>query len=113
MNLVRWVYSLLSHRGRALAEYRAGMKKAGKHDYRGAIADYTSAIEEEDTPLDLKTMAIYNRALAYSAIHEDEKAADDLDRVLKMPGVSERVKTAVIRRRERIRQRAEKNENHR
>lgn len=110
MSFVRWVYSWLSHRGRALAVYRSGMKKAGKNDFQGAIADYTAAIEGEDTPEDLKTMAIYNRALAYSAIHEDEKAADDLDRVLKMPGVSERVKTAAMRRQERVRQRTEKNE---
>jgi tetratricopeptide (TPR) repeat protein len=109
MSLVGWFYSWLSHRGRALAEYRSGMKKADKHDYRGAITDYTAVIEGKDTPEDLKTMAIYNRALAYSAIHEDEMAANDLDQVLSMPKVSERVKTAVLRRRERIRQRAEKN----
>lgn len=108
MSFISWVQSLLSHRGRALAEYRSGMKKAGKRDYQGAIIDYTAAIRGEDTPDDLKTMAFYNRALAYSAIHEDEKAAQDLDTVLKMPGVSQRVKTAVLRRRERLRQRAEK-----
>lgn len=110
MSFIRWVQSWLSHRGRALSEYRSGIKKAGKHDYQGAIADYTTVIEGEDTPADLKTMAIYNRALAFSAIHEDDKAAHDLDTVLKMPGVSERVKTAVMRRRERIRQRAGKDE---
>ena len=30
-------------------------------------------------------MAIYNRALAYSAIHEDEKSVEDLTAVLEMP----------------------------
>lgn len=64
MSLVRWVYSWSSHRGRALAEYRAGMQKADKHDYSGAITDYTAVIEGQDTPEDLKTMATYNRALA-------------------------------------------------
>lgn len=110
MSFIRWVQSWLSHRGHALAKYRSGVKKAGKHEYQGAIADYTDVIEEDDTPEDLKTMAIYNRALSYSAINEVEKAAHDLDTVLSMPGVSQRVKTAVLRRQERIRQRAEKDE---
>lgn len=110
MSFIRWVQSWLSHRGLALAKYRSGVKKAGKHEYQGAIADYTDVIKGQNTPEDLKTMAIYNRALAYSAINEVEKAAQDLDAVIKMPAVSQRVKTAALRRQERIRQRTEKDE---
>ncbi len=110
MSFIRWVKSWFSHRGQALAAYRSGMEKANKHDYRGAIADYTAAIEDEDTPDDVRAMATYNRALAYSAIHETEKAANDLDAVLAMPGISKRVETAALRRRERVRHRAERNQ---
>lgn len=105
MKFLHWIQSLISHRGQALAEYRSGIKKANKHDYSGAIEDYTAAIKSEDTPDDVRAMAIYNRALAYSAIHEDNKASSDLDAVLKMPKLSEKVRTAAMRRRERIRQR--------
>ena len=110
MNFIRWVKGWLSRRGHALAEYRSGIEKANKHDYHGAIADYTAAIEGEDTPADVRAMATYNRALAYSAIHELKKAANDLDAVLKMPGISKKIETAALRRRERVRQRAEREE---
>lgn len=84
------------------------MAKANKRDYEGAIVDYSAAIRTSDIPTDVKAMAIYNRALAYSAIHEDEKAAEDLSTMLEMPGLSERIKTEASRRRERIRKRGER-----
>jgi hypothetical protein len=108
MSLIRWIRSLFSDRGLALARYRSGIAKADKHDYPGAIADYTATIEAGDTPNDVRAMAIYNRALAYSAIHEDDKADDDLETVLKMPGLSERVRSAALRRQVRIRQREDR-----
>ncbi len=111
MSLIRWVKSLLTHRGNALSLYRAGMAKANKGDYDGAIADYSAAIRAPDTPTDVKAMATYNRALAYSAIQEDAKAAEDLAAMLEMPGLSEEIKTAAQRRRERIRRRNERDAN--
>jgi hypothetical protein len=86
------------------------MKKASKQDYPGAIADYTSAVEAQHAPDDVIAMAIYNRALAFSAIQENEKAANDLDTVLKMPGLAVEVETAARKRRERIRKRSERDE---
>lgn len=110
MNLLRWVQSLLTRRGHALADYRSGMKKANKRDYLGAIADYSAAIDADGTPEDVRAMAIYNRALAYSAMDEGEKAARDLDTVLKMPRLSAKVQAAAQQRRERLRKRSERAE---
>ena len=84
------------------------MDKANKRDYDGAIADYTAAIQEPDVPTDVKAMATYNRALAYSAIHQDAKAAADLAAMLEMPGLSERIKKEAQSRRDRIRRRNDK-----
>lgn len=108
MSLIRWVRGLLTHRGKALSRYRAGMAKAKKGDYNGAIADYSAAIGAPDIPTDVRAMVTYNRALAYSAIQEHAKAADDLAAMLKMPGLSEEIKTAAHQRRERIRKRNER-----
>ena len=83
------------------------MTKAKKRDFPGAIKDYSAAIEAAKIPPDVKAMALYNRALAYSAIHEDAKAAEDLAAVLKMPGLPENIKVAAEQRRERIRRREE------
>lgn len=111
MSLTRWVMSWFTHRGKALSLYRAGIAKANKRDYDAAIADYSAAIQAPDIPTDVKGMAMYNRALAYSAIHEDAKAAEDLAAMLEIPGLPERVKTEAHQRRERIRRRLERDEN--
>ena len=107
MSFMAWVKSCLSRRGKALSLYQGGMAKANQRDYAGAIADYTAAIELPKIPADVRAMAIYNRALAYSAIHEDVKAADDLGTVLQSPGLPENIRTAAQQRRERLRRRNE------
>lgn len=105
MGLLRWVQGLFSKRGKALAMYRTGMALAKKEDFRGAIAAYSEAIDAPEAPSDVKGMALYNRALAYAAINEDAKAADDLAAMLKLPGLPENVKTQAHQRRERLRRR--------
>ena len=69
-----------------IALYRSGIAKASKGDHRGAIADYAAAVGIPNLPSDLKAMVVYNRAVAYSAIHEEERAAEDVAAVLHMPG---------------------------
>jgi hypothetical protein len=107
MGLLSWFQSLFSTRAKALAKYRAGIAKANKKDYRGAIADYSEAIGAADIPSDVKGMALYNRALAYDAIDDDAKAAADLAAMLKIPGLPENIVTQARRRRERLRRRGE------
>lgn len=107
MHFIRWIKSLLTHRGKALSRYRAGIAKANKGDYPGAIADYSAAIRASDTPTDVKAMALYNRSLAYAAIEEDKKAAEDLAAMLEMPGLPENIKSKAHLRRERMRRREE------
>jgi hypothetical protein len=108
MSLTDWMKSFLSHRGKAISLYRSGIVKATKHDYEGAIADYSAAIEEPKIPADVKAMALYNRALSYSAIHEDAKGAEDLAAVLEMPGLPANIKVHAQQRRDRIRHRDKK-----
>ena len=107
MNLVRWIKSLFTHRGKALSLYRGGIAKANKGDHHGAIANYTAAIRAPDTPIDVKGMAFYNRSLSYDAINEDGKAAEDLAAMLEMPGLPVNVKSKAHARRERIKRRDE------
>jgi len=83
------------------------MAKANKDDFAGAISDYSAAIQSPKIPPDVKAMAIYNRALAYSAINEDEKAAADLASLLEMPNLPENIQVAAQQRRARIRRRCE------
>lgn len=108
MSFTIWLKSIFSHRGKALSQYRSGMAKAKKHDYAGAVVDYSAAIEAPQIPADVKAMALYNRALAYSAIGEDAQAAEDLAAIQAMPELPENIRTAAQQRRERIRRREEK-----
>ena len=105
MSAVSWLTSLFSSRERALTHYRAGMAKANKNDWHGAIADYSACLRSPGSSNDVLAMALYNRALAYSAINEDEKAAQDLTAVLKVPGLPDKIKIAASQRQERIRRR--------
>jgi tetratricopeptide (TPR) repeat protein len=105
MGMLDWLKSRFSNRTKHLSLYRSGMSKAKKGDFAGAILDYTAAIKAAGIPDDVLGMALYNRALAYSAVHENEKAAEDLSKVLNMPGLPENIKLAASQRRERIRRR--------
>jgi hypothetical protein len=107
MGLINWVKNHLSHRGKAVSLYRSGMAKANQRNYRGAIADYSAAIQEPHVSADVKAMILYNRALAYSAAHEDGKSVEDLATVLEMPGVPHNIKSQAQQRRERLRRRIE------
>jgi tetratricopeptide (TPR) repeat protein len=108
MSFTTWIQSFLSPRGKAISLYRSGMAKANERDYEGAIADYSAAIEMAKIPADVRAMAIYNRALAYSALNDEVKSVEDLSTLLDLPGVPENIRTAVQQRRERLRRRSEK-----
>jgi hypothetical protein len=105
MSILAWMKSLFSRRERYLSSYRSGMSKAKNGDFVGAIADYTETLNAPGAPADVLGMAMYNRALAYSAIHDDAKAAEDLKKVLSIPGLPENIKIAVSQRQERLRRR--------
>jgi len=55
----------------------------------------------------VRASALYNRALAYSALDEDDKAMVDLQKVLTLPGCPENVLTAAKTRIARVKKRAE------
>jgi hypothetical protein len=105
MSILNWLKSKFSSRAKSLTRYRSGMSKAKKGDFAGAVLDYSATIQAPGIPADVLGMALYNRALAYSALHEDEKASEDLTKVLSMPGLPENIKLAASQRRERIRRR--------
>jgi hypothetical protein len=108
MSFIAWMKSCFSQRGKALALYRTGIAKANKGDHSGAITAYSAAIQSPHIPSDVKAAVIYNRALAYSAIHEDAKAAADLVVVLGMPGAPTVIRTHAQQRQQRMRQLSER-----
>lgn len=102
MNIADWLSGILSTRGKSMAAYKRGMKKAKKGDSSGAIDDYTLAINAAETSPDVRAMALYNRALMHSGSGNDTEAASDLHIILDMKQDLPRIKTEARRRLVRI-----------
>jgi hypothetical protein len=98
MRFVAWLKSRSSDRGRGLWLYKRGTAKAKKRDHKGAIDDYTAAIDMNGIPLDVKAMALYNRGVVHAAAGNGPEADDDLNAVLAMAEPLENVKTAARQR---------------
>jgi hypothetical protein len=81
------------------------MQKAGDRNLPGAIADYTAVVDMKGAPEDVVAMALLNRALAYSRAHDEDKASEDLDRVLGMSGASKQVLDAAHEKLHRMKRR--------
>ncbi len=106
MNLISKMFGSFSTRGKAMSIYKRGMQKAGGRDLEGAIADYTAVVDMKGAPADVVAMALLNRALAHSRNHDDDKAGDDLDRVLTMPGATKQVVDAAHEKLHRMKRRS-------
>jgi hypothetical protein len=74
--------------------YSRAIERAKKHDIPGAVADYSTVVDARSTPLQLRAMALMNRAKAYSALKSNEKARADLIAVLALPKAPAAVKDA-------------------
>ena len=98
MNAFSWLADHCSNRGNAMSLYKRGMTKAKKHDYQGAIDDYTTSIGMPDTPANVKAMVLYNRALVHVATGDFCKGVDDLDAVLAMDEAPVNIKTRARRK---------------
>ena len=105
MSVISKVFGGLTKRGRALAMYKRGMLRAGERNLEGAISDYTSVVEMKRAPEDVVAMALLNRALAHSRSHDDDRANEDLQRVLEMPGATKQVIDAAHEKLRRMKRR--------
>lgn len=72
-----------------------------------AVEIFNSLLATPTLGTTVRASALYNRALAYSALDEDDKAMDDLKKVLALPGCPDNVLTAAKTRMARVKKRAE------
>ena len=106
MGLFGKIFGSFSARGGALAKYKAGMTKAKAGKYEQAIVDYTSAIENNKTPSDVKAMALYNRSLAYTSTGDSAMAAQDLESIVRMDNVPHNIMQQASERQQRMRKKS-------
>ena len=94
MNFFQRLMSQFSPAHKMEQVYGRAIERAKRHDISGAVADYSIVVDEESTPLQLRAMALMNRAKAYSALKSHEKARADLIAVLELPKAPPAVKEA-------------------
>ena len=74
------------------------MAFAKQHDHAAALADYTAVIESPHTPADVRAMALYNRSVIHSAMHDEGRAILDLQQVLETSGAAGNVRLEAKRK---------------
>jgi hypothetical protein len=105
MSLVQWLFRGRSARSDALSLCKRGITRTKKHDQKGAMQDFTAAINSPGAPDDLRAMALYNRALLFTAGDNYSAAVDDLTAVLAMADPLREIKLAARRRLDRMQHR--------
>jgi hypothetical protein len=108
MRVFSWLKLVLTTRGRAELLSRRALAKSKKLDHRGAIADYTSAIDLPGMPSERKAALLYNRALEHTAVGETSRAIADLSAVLAMDGTLASIKKAAQARLARLERREDR-----
>jgi regulator of sirC expression with transglutaminase-like and TPR domain len=94
MSLIESLKSLLSGSGGPASLHKRGMAKAKRENWDGAIADYSAVIDSSKASDELKAMARFNRALAYSQQGALSAAQADLKAVLAMTDAPANIVTA-------------------
>lgn len=82
MVFISWFVGCFTGKARSLL--RRGKTRAKRYDYQGAIDDFTTAVALPSAPNDVKSMVLYERALAYQATGDKRKEAHDLNLILAM-----------------------------
>ena len=72
-----------------------------------AIEIYNSLLTTPKLNPTVRARALFNRALAHSAMDDDDKAMADLQKVLTLPGLPENVQSAARSQIARVKKRAE------
>ena len=108
MNLLKRLAGMLTPAGRSEDLLKQGLEHAKAHRPHKAIQLYNTLLDSEKTSDELRARALFNRALAHSALKDDERAAADLTQVLGMPALAENVYIAARSQLARVKKRNER-----
>jgi len=101
------VAGLFSRNSREESSLLEGVEHVKAKRPEKALDIFNSLLATPTVSTTVRASALYNRALAYSALDDDEKAIDDLKKVLALPGCPDNVLTAAKTRMARVKKRAE------
>jgi hypothetical protein len=99
---------LFTKRGRDDELLLQGMQHAKAGRPEQAIEIYDTLVKSKSTGDTVRARALFNRALAYSALKNDVQAIADLNELRTLPNVPENVQAAVRDQLKRVRRRSDK-----
>lgn len=107
MSFFSKVAGLFSRSSREESSLLEGVEHAKAKRPEKAIEIFNALLAMPTLSFTVRASALYNRALAFSAMDDDEKALADLQKVLSLPGLPDNVQTAARARMARVKKRAE------
>ena len=107
MSFFNKLAGLFSRRSREENLLLEGVEHAKAKRPEKALEIFSSLLASPTLNATVRASALYNRALAYSALDDDDKAMADLQKVLTLPGLPDNVQTATRARIARVKKRAE------
>lgn len=106
MNFLNRLLSVFSQSGRNDTMLQHALSLAKSNRPAEAVAIYSNLIRDSATSEVVKARALFNRALAYSSLNDDERAAADLQMLVTSNTTPENVRTAARNQLARIKNRA-------
>jgi tetratricopeptide (TPR) repeat protein len=105
MKLLSRITGLFSRAGRDEQQLSHAMDLAKAKQPEQAIEIYDKLLASVGTNTTTRARALFNRALAYSAMDKDERAIADLNAVLELTNLPENVQSAARTQLARVRRR--------
>ena len=94
MDLLNRLTNWFSRQGRDENQLNSALEFARGGDPTRAIEVYSELLQADATSATTKARALFNRALAYSSLHDDPLAIADLKRLNSLADVPENVRSA-------------------
>jgi hypothetical protein len=110
MGLLGQLTNIFSRAGRDDNRLKQAMDLAHDKQPEKAILIYDALIDANGTSAMVRARALFNRALAYSSLKQDEKAIADLEEVVAMSAAPENVMSAARNQLVRVRNRVQRHD---
>jgi hypothetical protein len=108
MSFLSRITGLLTRGGRDDDRLRQALEHAKGNRPGQAIEIYNALLDSSRTSADVRAKAMFNRALAYSSVKDDERAVADLTQVLTLPNLPENIQIAARSQLARVRKRGDR-----
>jgi hypothetical protein len=108
MSVFQRIMGMFTRNGRDEATLRRGIRLAQSKKPDAAVEIYDRLINTHGTSEEVRTQAMFNRALAHSMLKHDDQAITDLNSLLAQPRLAENIREAARSQLIRVKKRKER-----